>query len=208
MAVAVYLAALADAGRKASTILTAARCRPSLRLVTPLEQLREYDVTFAVVFAERFQRVRGYEVELKTATRGRAFRLRNHEVWEAVLADRDVLVADVSSWVLGIADNGGILARLNNDEGRAIFGLDAVQIEDSDEHFARMRRRFREESFYRVFPAGKSEGRRVPSQQDVINLRNRLMKEIAAELKGQRDLRLHSYDHDERRKASPPVPRT
>ena len=118
---------------------------------------------------------------MKKATRGKDVRLRNREVWEAMLADRDVLVADVSSWVLGIADNGGILARLNNDEGRAAFGLDAVSVEGED-HFARMRRNFRETALYGVFPAGRSEGRRLPSQQDFINLRNRMTKDIAGEL--------------------------
>ncbi len=144
--------------------------------MTPLEQLREYDLTFAVVFAERFQRVRGYEVELGKAARGKTFRPRNLGVWEAMIADRDVLIADVSSWVLGLADRGGILARLNTDEGRSAFGIDAVPIEGT-EHWARERREFREAAFYDVFPAGRSESRRTPSQQDFISLRDRMMKE-------------------------------
>jgi hypothetical protein len=43
-----------------------------------------------------------YDVELPKATRGKAFRIRNPEVWEIILADRDILVIDFASLVTSV----------------------------------------------------------------------------------------------------------
>jgi hypothetical protein len=157
-----------------------------------LQVLQPYEGRFLGLI-DRFQRVWAYDVELRKATRGKAFRIRNPEVWEIILADRDILVIDFASWVTSVAGKGGFLDGLTADD-LTEFGIEAGPAQDTDDSWlAAHDWKARVEAFGRLFPARVGAGKRWPEKADIRHLK----AELAAATKGledQRHARAHFYD--------------
>jgi hypothetical protein len=157
-----------------------------------LQLLQPYEGRFLGLI-DRFKRVWAYDVELRKAARGKPFRIRNPEVWEIILADRDILVIDFASWVTSLAGKRGLLDGLTADD-LTEFGIEAASAQDTDDPWlATHDWRCRVEAFDRLFPARVGPGKRWPEKADIRHLKAELAA-VTTGLEDQRDARAHFYD--------------
>lgn len=157
-----------------------------------LQLLQPYEAPFLGLI-ERFKRVWAYDVELRKAARGKAFRIQNPAVWEIILADRDILVIDFASWVTSVAGKGGFLDGLTADD-LTEFGIEAGPLQDTDDAGLAVHDwKARVEAFGRLFPARVGVGKRWPEKADIRRLKAELAA-VTAGLEDQRDARAHFYD--------------
>lgn len=159
-------------------------------MASVIERLHEYEIQLLELI-DRFKRVWAYEVELRKAARGKPFRMRNPEVWDVLLSDRDMFVIDFASWVTSLIR--GFLDKLSMDDFSA-FGVEEAPASNADDpYLARIQHEARVEAFARLFPVRSNEKKRWPDKPDFKRLRAELEK-AAAGLEKQRDARAHLYD--------------
>jgi hypothetical protein len=156
---------------------------------TVLERLRPYELQFLGLI-DLFSRVWGYDVELRKVTLGKDFRIRNQEVWEVILADRDMFVLDFASWMTSFARKNGFLDALTNEDLTA-FVLEEEPAPDSSKPFLRDEWVGRDKAFARLFRARAKK--RWVELADVRHLKARLAA-LTERLEKQRDARAHIYD--------------
>jgi hypothetical protein len=160
-----------------------------------LQLLHPYELQFLELI-ERFTRVWAYDVELRAATRSKRFVMRNSELWDVILADRDMFVLDFASWLTSLAGTShprSFLDALTADD-LSEFGLEAGPAADAeDSHLAAYDWNRRVEAFSRLFPARIGPGKRWPEKADIRALKVTLTT-LTKGLEKQRDARAHIYD--------------
>lgn len=160
-----------------------------------LQLLHPYELQFLGLI-EHFKRVWAYDVELRAATRGKRFLMRNPELWDVILADRDMFVLDFASWLTSLAGNSAprsFVDTLTADD-LTEFGLeDGPAADAEDSHLAAYDWKCRVEAFGRLFPARIGPGKRWPEKADIRRLKVELAS-LTGALEKQRDARAHIYD--------------
>jgi hypothetical protein len=133
--------------------------------------------------AERFRRAYAFALELRRATKGKRFEIRNSFAWDAVMGEHRMLIIDLSEWIgslvkwLGVYLQGDVLAELRASKRKAIKIAESSQV-DADEETRRALRRGLAESFFESYRDALrrlfgrvAERRRSATEPDVRRLK-------------------------------------
>lgn len=155
--------------------------------------------------AERFRHVHSFAVELRRATKGKRFAIRNRLAWDSVISGHRVLIIDLSEWIgsfaerwLGVHLQGGALAELRASKRKASKFAEDSPV-DADPETSTTIRRYLAETYFESFCQALrrlfgpvAERRRSATDPDVRRLEKRLQswREPLAKL---RNAAAHAY---------------
>jgi hypothetical protein len=162
-----------------------------------LLQRIEANESILLVIGRRLGALEAFLAELDRVTRGKPFHVWNGLQWLLLLDSRDILVVHLASWAKSVYEPGGLLGQIGANHLRDLSRkLIPTERDLADAHFMRLRSKFREEAFARLFPNATDAH---PKPPDVDGLRDSFSAKMKPVLEDRHANRAHPF---ERKKGS------